>query len=53
MQKEIKNANSRLRILEGLEKKNLSKLEKEMEKIKNERSRREEEKVQKEQDVSI
>ena len=49
--KDIKYANSRLKILEEFEKKSATKLEKEVEKIKNERTRREEEKAQKEQEV--
>ena len=53
MKKETKNALSRLKILEGLEKKNISKLEKEVEQIKEKRSKMEEAKLQKEQEVIL
>jgi len=53
MKKEIKKTNDRLSYLEGLEKKTQNKLEMQVENIKKERARKEEEKAEKEQEVII
>jgi len=53
MKKEMKKTNDRLSYLEGLEKKTQTKLEMQVENIKKERARKEEEKAEKEQEVII